>query len=919
MKINKILFVIFFVYISAYSRDILQYHTPMNDRNINITLESISVNTNKITIDANSQYNLNKELDKVRKFIDDGNFFNAVNLCNSIETNYMNYYEIYYLRGLSYFRRADLYYASLDFNKILSLYVDEENQDKVYRLIFDFFNTINEYEETLKVCITAYKMTDNPYWLFLAGNSSLKNADVKSADYYFKECLKKDISYANEGFGDLNLLNKQYDEALNSYKKVRYVNNDDKIRIQSKISNASVKREIEIWNKSFQQKDYNNAMSILQNISSYSLDYPEITVATAKTYFALEDYNNSKNILIKFIESVKDFDEAYAILAQIYLYEKNETEAIKILEKGLEYTYNKPRLYETFASMLYNAGYIYYPDKIISQIINLYNISDENKIDYSKSLIRQKKYDEASKLLKSAELYKDEVSKLLNSIECNKILDKAAEFNQKNYYVNLMQMLSRYRFDGNEEQIRIGYIADAYYNLGSIDKAIDILKEAFNADIISINNVFLLRRLLNIRASDNDTSAYQKERDAIDITATEYWEEELKLHLNLVTDRIFEFMKFNQFDEALSYISELRNKNYDVAYIKQIESTVYGLYSAYLYKNKKYEEAYKTVSLAFERNRNNYDAIAIKNEMDVNSYLSSIGYYDNINAYISLSSTMKEILRISPAYIENRIKLAEAYIREYNLEGFNIINNITDYININGGKDLLLGRGYNKAYLYDYSISCYDRASKYITVNPIYIAENYINLENNNISSDEISKLLNKNINNADTLYAVSKLYTKIGNYNNAMNTINNALSIDDSNLNYLYQRGSINEIMGNTKSALNDYEKVLKINKNYAAANYKLAEIYLNNLKNDMNAETYALNYLALIPDDYSGYELLGRIYKARAEKYIDKNTKTLLKEALSNYEAALNKAVWGKDFNARKMIAEEIEYLQNEILEYK
>ncbi|ELV06204.1 hypothetical protein, partial [Brachyspira hampsonii] len=71
MKINKILFIIFTIYISAYSRDILQYHTVMSDRNANITLESITVNTNKNTLDANTQYTLNKELEKARKFVQD--------------------------------------------------------------------------------------------------------------------------------------------------------------------------------------------------------------------------------------------------------------------------------------------------------------------------------------------------------------------------------------------------------------------------------------------------------------------------------------------------------------------------------------------------------------------------------------------------------------------------------------------------------------------------------------------------------------------------------------------------------------------------------------------------------------------------------------------------------------------------------
>ncbi|KLI13091.1 tetratricopeptide repeat protein [Brachyspira hyodysenteriae] len=917
MKINKILFLVFTIYISAYSRDILQYHTVMSDRNANITLESVSINSDKVTLDENTQNNLNRELDKVRKFIQDGKFFEAINLCNSLEINYKDYYEIYYFRGLSYYRRADFYYASLDFKRLLSLYIEEKDYDKVYSLIVEFFDNINEYEETLKSCIIAYKMTNNPYWLFLAGNSSLKNGDIKSADYYFNACMKQNNSYANEGFGDINYLNSQYDMAIDNYRKARYSNNEEKIRIQTKISNATVKREIYAWNASLTSQNYTNALNILNSISSYSKDYPEITVALAKTYFALENYNNAKSILLRLITSVKDFDEAYAILAQIYLYENNETEAIKILERGLEYTYNKPRLYETFASMLYGLGYSYYPDKIISQIINLYNISDENKIDYSKSLIRQKKYDEAYKLLNSVSSYKDIANNLLNNIEYNKILDKAEQLKQKKYYVDIRQLLSKYKFDGNEEQLRIGYIADAYNNLGSIDEAINILKENFNANTISVNNVFLLRKLLGIRASNNDTSAYQKERDAIDIRATEYWEEELKLNLNLVTDRVFEFIRYNKFDEALAYISDLRNKNYDVAYIKKIESTTYGLYAAYLYENKRYENATKTAALAVRRNRSNYDAIAVQNEMYIDSYLSSIGYYDNINAYVSLSSTMKEILRISPAYIDNRIKLAEAYIYEYNIEGINIINKITEYINVNGGKDSLLGRVYNKAYLYEYSLLCYNRASKYINVNPIYVAESAVNIQNYNPSSEDLQNLITENINNPDRLYAVSKIYTKMGNYNEALNIINKALSFDSRNINYIYQRGYINELMGNAKSALADYESIIRMRKNYAAANYRAALVYLNNLKNDMNAETYALNYLALVPDDYSGYKLLADIYKFRAEKYIDRNTKTLLKEALNNYQTALSKAVWGRNLEVRNTILTDIDYVQKKIIE--
>ncbi|WP_258222259.1 hypothetical protein [Brachyspira hampsonii] len=106
----------------------------------------------------------------------------------------------------------------------------------------NFFDTINEYEETLRSCIIAYKVTNNPYWLFLAGDSALKNGDVKSADYYFNACVKQNNSYANEGFGDINYLNNQYDNAINNYRNAIYSNSEEQIRIQRKISNAAVKK-----------------------------------------------------------------------------------------------------------------------------------------------------------------------------------------------------------------------------------------------------------------------------------------------------------------------------------------------------------------------------------------------------------------------------------------------------------------------------------------------------------------------------------------------------------------------------------------------------------------------------------------------------------------------------------------------------
>ena len=915
MKLVKIILIIFTLYISAYSKDILRHYSIMNDRILNIPIENVKIEQNNSIIFSEEEKNiLNEKLYKVKQLLIDGNFFDAIELCNNLEVSYSNYYEIYYLRADAYFKRGDLYYASLDFTKLLSLNIDKQSYDLVFKSIGNFFDTINEYEMTLKAYIIAYKITNNAYWLFLAANSSLKNGDIKSANYYFNLC--GNTGYSKEGKGDIDLVNDNYNSAIKNYRNARYSNQEDISRVKNKISNAMIKKEIYNWNINFEKQNYTNALNILNNVSSNASKYPEIYVALGKTYFEMHDYQTAKSILTKAISIDKNFDEAYCLLTQIYLYENNESEAMKIMLEGLEYCYYKPRLYETFSAMLYDLGYSYYPSKIISQIMNIYDISDENKLSYSKHLILEKKYDEAEKLLKSITIYSNIANELIKSISYNKILDKAQELKIKEYYVDIMLLLSLYKFTGYEEQRRIGYISESYYKLGSIDKSIDILKEAFDANIISVNNVLLLRELLEIRGLSKDTSSYQKERDIIDIEATFYFEEELKLHTNLITDRIYDFIRFNKYDDALEYIITLREKDYPIDYIKKIESTIYGFYAAYLYENKNYDDANKIISLAIRRNVHNYDAIAIKNEMYINDYLTSFGIYDNLNAYIELSSVMREVLRVAPAYIENRIKLALALAREYNIEGFNIVNNIVKYINVYGGKDLLLGRIYNKAYLYTYSMSAYNRASNHLKVKPIYIADSIINIDNYDLSYDYISKMLNDNINNAEGLYAVSKLYLKIRNYEDALNTINNAIILDNNNINYIYQKAYINELIGKTKEALNDYEYILKIKRNFAIVNYRASIVALNNFKDSEKAETYALNYLALVSNDYSGYDLLGDIFMARSQNYIDSDTNNLLKNALLYYNNAMKKAVWGRDNNVRDIITDKINFIKNKIL---
>ena len=916
MKLTKILFIILITYISAYSNDILHYYSKVNDRNINIEIGSVFVKTNDFInkLDDSSKLELSNKLNDAKRLIDNFKFFEAIALCNELEPIYRDYYMLYYIRGLAYYKTGDIYYSTLDFNKLLTMYF---NDKEIYEIVGGFFDSINDYESTIKTYLIAYKIYNETYWLFLAGKTSLKYNDIKSANSYFTYCLKVGSGYGFEGFADINLLQNQYADALNNYSNAyksysSYGNNQtDMQRLNSKISNVIVQSELYNWNYNLENREFEKATNILNNLSAYSKDFPEINLALAKTHFRIGNYQLSKNMLNKFIYENKTFDEAYAILAQIYLYENNERNAIKILEKGLEYSYNKPRLYETLANMLYNAGYYYYPNKIISQIIDIYNISDKNKIEYSKYLISKKEYYKARELLRQINYYKSTADEIVELIGFNIILDKAESLNENGYYVDIMELLSGYKFKGYEEQLRIGYIANSYYKLGSIDKAINILKELFDANSISINNVVLLRDLLKIRISNNNYAQTQKDKDMAYIQSTIFWEEDLNSNTQLITDKIYDFIKNNKYDEALAYIEQLKIKNYDIDYIKKIESIVYGYYATFLYDNRQFDKAKSVSNLAIRRNKDNYDAIAIKNQVYVDIYLNSVGNYNNIDAYVKLSDIRKEILNISPAYIENMIKLAEALVYEYNIEGYDIINNIFKYIDINGARDSLLGRIYNKSRLYNYSANAYGRASKYIGVDLLNRIESVIKIDNYNISSINFNQKRK-----ARDFYALSKLYVKINNYREAMNSIQYAILNDNLNLDYRYQLGIINEKMGNTKEALDYYEYVTKNNKNHAAANYRAAIIYLDYMRNYKLAYDYVLNYISLLPNDYSGYELLGKIYKNRAESLLENNIENLLNNSLVSYKTASDKAIWGKDKDAKKNIEIEIQNILNKLL---
>lgn len=906
-----ILSIFFMFYISAYSRDILQNYNRLDDRNVNISLNSIYVRTNDV-YDVSSAAGISVEklpgyIDSAKSLISSKNYFEAIEYLNDLDAKYKNYADIFYLRGIAYLKAGDIAYATRDFEQLLYLYFKDES---MYNTVGEFFELINDYELALRTYLLAYKVSKDAKWLSRAGQLALSNGDINGANNYFN--MISSSPYGREGIADVLFANKEYTKAIETYSNAmkQFSNSDDDYRVVSKISNTMIQMQLYLWQNNLDRKSYNNAISILDKIVDYSYQYPEITLARAKTYFYMNNYREAKNLLTSFIVQYKAYDEAYALLAQIYLLENNEKAAIELLEKGLRDFYANPRLYELFANILYNIGYSYYPSKLISQIIDIYEVSDENKIEYVKYLINTKKYTEAHNVLAKINSYQATAKGLKDTIEYNKILDKVLILEKSDYYVDIMSLLSKYKFTGYEEQMRVYYIAKSYYKLGSIDKAIDTLKDAFERGDISVNNVLLLRVLLTLRSQDGGT-IYESEVDTTYIKATELWEEDLVENTNLVLDKIYEYVRFKQYDEALSYIDAIKTRGFDYSFIKKLQSIVYGYYASNLYEQSKYDLALSVANIAIQRNRENYDAQAIKTDIDIDAYKESVGDYENTDVYVKLSKYRERVLNKAVPYLENYILLAEALVNEYDIKGYEIINKIFPYINKNGGKDVILGRIYNKSRMYSYSIKSYNKAAAYMKIDLLNEIDSLIAARESSTPYYENNALDERDH------YALAKLYTYMKRYNDAFKNINTALIFNKNNLDYVYQISYINELVGNVDQALSGYKYIISRNKRHAAANYRAALLSFQVYKNFDDAKNYAFNYIAVTPDDYSGYELLGRIYHIYASSYATINKRTILSDSLTSYKKALNKAVWAKDSKARENILREIDLVSTKIYE--
>lgn len=870
--------------------------------------------------DPTKREQIEARISQVETQIKEGMYIEALDTIDAIEGDIPNSYIIYFLKALAYQNIGDSVYANENYRRAIDFYPPDT---LLYKSAASFYNMLGQYEEALRTYIKAYKILKDDAWMTYAGNLALENNDLQSANYYYNFIIKdKKKAHAYEGIGNIEFRvgNYQialiaYSEAFKEYEKrdKQYVDSmlftDNVLRIQALMERSKVYENISLWRERFLTKDFDNALLILRDLSEYSSKYPELMLYTAKTHFEMGDFDDARNILPYVIQSAPELEEAYILLAQMDVYEGKYNSAIKQLEKGFDSAYDKPELYEVLVNILYSSDNIYYANKVVEQIGRVYQLSAENRVRYANSLIIKKEYDDAQTILESISPPIYAANMALRNIEYRKILDKALELYENRYYFDIMKLLSRYKFSGIEEEIRIRYLANAYQMLGSIDKAIDVLYQKFKSQDIGINNLLFLRHLLETRRDRVGTTQEQKNNDLVTIKATVFLEENLNNNIEYIRRHVIEFIEYSQFQNALTYMEHIKKSGFEYKEVIKLEAMIYTYYAAYLYDTGSLDLARGAADLAVSRDFNNYDSIVIKRDIEIALLLESLGDFTDSDVNVILTPTIRRIIEINPAYLGNRILLASLLAREYNLEGFQIAKKLRNIANIPGQYYGIMGTVYFKARLYPYANNTYAQALKNSEAKDIRLGAATVKYSMG-LYKDGINmlkKLAKEYPENNDILYHLARAYAKEeSNFDASGAIIVKLLESDAQNPHYLYLYAYLQELLGSEETAISAYTSIARSYKNYAAAYYKSASLAIKYYSDTKVAEPYALLYRALTPKAYQSHALLGSIYLRQAETEKDISRAGLLfEQALNSYSYALSFAYYGRDRSKRKELA--------------
>ena len=863
-----------------------------------------------------------KNLGLAREYLYQNDILNVYEALDKSDAILNDLPESFYIRALAHWKIHDISFARYYFLKALSVGTEDY---KIYTDAIKFFEEIGLPEEALRISLHAYKRSDDSSWLFEGGNLILDFYEA-SANYYFALLAKSSYdAFGIEGISDIASKNSNYSLALNGYnaalieykkskyKKTKlYTNNIN--RVTKKMNLAKLDVHIDGWQQKFENGEFQTALSILKDISKTTEVENRLYLLNAKTYFEMGQYKQAQTLIEYSIAKDSSLEESYILKAQIEINQGQLNRAIKTLEGGFVYNYDKTTLYNSFLGVLKIGGSKYYYNNILLELSKISQPDYKQSIFLIEYYLEKQEYQKAREILLNIKEKTKEIDLLNKKIDNIILLHKSEENGKKGNYKEILKDLYGKTFDGNEEDLRIRLLANALYNLNDLGQAIEILSLKIDDSTLSLNNTYFLLYLININKQKNTTEITEEF-----IVKIKNWQEHLFSNIIHLKKKISEFLEFGQYNDAINYLESIKgtSKYSDVA-INNLESQVYAEFAGKLYDEKKIKDAQNSVNISLSKNKDNIDAVYIQDLLDMYYKWGDIEDYLYEDDYKITISMATDFLSILPANINIRMMLIRALALERNIQSIEIMKKINNMDVYNHQKLSILSDIYYGFGMYDYCLDLYKKSLDEDF--NLHTAIMYTHtLDKLGKTNDALKFALDITIRypkNSYGYYLSSQLYLKKNNTEVAFDLIKTAISIRN-NIKYQLQLGLYYEKINDWEKAFEIYTSILNEKKYYIDVYVHMIKILLEEKKDANQAKTLAETLVNIdTQNPYSYYLLANACYELGIRNDILNTDKIhYLKSSKMFYQNAIYRTIYGKDTELRYIIKEKIKLLDKRI----
>jgi tetratricopeptide (TPR) repeat protein len=300
------------------------------------------------------------------------------------------------------------------------------------------FMKAEQYENAIASIDSSLMIAKDYRAYYLQGQAYQKLGKTSEALNSFNECVKLNPEY-DLGWmasGNANLALKEYEQAINNFKKVAEVTKDSntKSKAEESINYTLGVQSIEFYNKGnelYKQNKFEEAILSYDQALTISKD-PKYYYQKGLAFSKLSKNKEAEDALRSSVALNDSFDIGYVALASIQTANKDYEGAVKSYEKALTVTKNenlKISVSEAISKTYLAAGNNSYKDKKYDQSIEwmLKSInntpSDVAYLGLAKAYIEKKKYNDA-----------------ITAIDSSKIMQKTVTDGAIAYYRGLVQM-----------------------------------------------------------------------------------------------------------------------------------------------------------------------------------------------------------------------------------------------------------------------------------------------------------------------------------------------------------------------------------------------------------------------------------------------------------------------------------------------